>query len=415
MSVFLSERLHEESKRAFASIRTERNREKKLRIADNYFNLVDSIFQNQNLSPCIVTLNDLAEKQMVLYGKKPQDFYVCFFSLKELLRKRSAESLYLLFTYWRITKATKDLKRLIASIIDYIQTYFDDFDHDPDMHLYYPTDGLINIKKLAVISHWLEHISFHSVGLFGHAGDDEVWTEGAKEMLDDMHKRKIDMADEIFVINVGGYIGSSTRYEIEYAETAGKPVRYLESGEDSFIPDVNLDETIAKLKKREKDIRTYFEIMQMADDLNDPAFQKKYDAFNRVRRNKAWRTEYFELMADFRKRSNPTFGEILLRLQQKTGQIEASFSSKMLATLDADMPIWDSNVLKVLDLKLTGNTTELKMSNAVVLYDRICRWYKAFLQTENAQNMIRRFDTEFPEFKAMSVTKKIDFILWSNV
>ena len=46
-----------------------------------------------------------------------------------------------------------------------------------------------------------------SVGLFGHSGDDEVWTEGTKEMLDDMHKRKIDMADEIFVINVGGYIG----------------------------------------------------------------------------------------------------------------------------------------------------------------------------------------------------------------
>ena len=67
-----------------------------------------------------------------------------------------------------------------------------------------------------------------SVGLFGHAGDDEVWTEGTKEMLDDMHKRKIDMADEICVINVGGYIGSSTRSEIEYAAAAGKTVKYLE-------------------------------------------------------------------------------------------------------------------------------------------------------------------------------------------
>ncbi len=67
-----------------------------------------------------------------------------------------------------------------------------------------------------------------SVGLFGHSGDDEVWTEGTKEMLDDMHKRKIDMADEIFVINVGGYIGSSTRSEIAYAEAAGKTVKYLE-------------------------------------------------------------------------------------------------------------------------------------------------------------------------------------------
>ena len=67
-----------------------------------------------------------------------------------------------------------------------------------------------------------------SVGLFGHSGDDEVWTEGTKAMLDDMHKRKIDMADEIFVINVGGYIGESTRSEIEYAERNGRKVNYLE-------------------------------------------------------------------------------------------------------------------------------------------------------------------------------------------
>ena len=67
-----------------------------------------------------------------------------------------------------------------------------------------------------------------SVGLFGHSGDDEVWKEGTKEMLDDMHKRKIDMADEIFVINVNGYIGSSTKSEIEYAIAHNKKVSYLE-------------------------------------------------------------------------------------------------------------------------------------------------------------------------------------------
>ena len=75
-----------------------------------------------------------------------------------------------------------------------------------------------------------------SVGLFGHSDDSEVWEnmdEGTltktKEMLDDMHKRKIDMADEIFVINVGGYIGDSTKSEIEYAIAHGKKVNYLES------------------------------------------------------------------------------------------------------------------------------------------------------------------------------------------
>ena len=73
-----------------------------------------------------------------------------------------------------------------------------------------------------------------SVGLFGHSGDDEVWTEGTKEMLDDMHKRKIDMADEIFVINKGGYVGESTRSEIEYAKLTGKGVRYLEEPQHAF-------------------------------------------------------------------------------------------------------------------------------------------------------------------------------------
>ena len=67
-----------------------------------------------------------------------------------------------------------------------------------------------------------------SVGLFGHSGDDEVWTEGTKEMLDDMHKRKIDMADAIYVINVGGYIGESTRSEIDYAARHGKEILFLE-------------------------------------------------------------------------------------------------------------------------------------------------------------------------------------------
>ena len=67
-----------------------------------------------------------------------------------------------------------------------------------------------------------------SVGLFGHSGDEEVWTPGTKEMLDNMHKRKIDMADAIYVINVGGYIGESTRSEIDYAIRNGKTVEYLE-------------------------------------------------------------------------------------------------------------------------------------------------------------------------------------------
>ena len=65
-----------------------------------------------------------------------------------------------------------------------------------------------------------------SVGAFGHAGDS--FTEDQKVILDDIHKRKIDMADAIYVINKDGYIGQSTKSEIAYALRTGKQVIYME-------------------------------------------------------------------------------------------------------------------------------------------------------------------------------------------
>lgn len=75
-----------------------------------------------------------------------------------------------------------------------------------------------------------------SVGFYPHAtqqmhGETEGCTEEQKIALDELHKRKIDLADEILVLNVGGYIGDSTRSEIEYARKHGKPVFWLESPE----------------------------------------------------------------------------------------------------------------------------------------------------------------------------------------
>ena len=67
-----------------------------------------------------------------------------------------------------------------------------------------------------------------TVGFFSHSDKKYVPTFYEKEKLDELHKRKIDLADEILVLNVGGYIGESTRSEIEYAERTGKDVRYLE-------------------------------------------------------------------------------------------------------------------------------------------------------------------------------------------
>jgi len=66
-----------------------------------------------------------------------------------------------------------------------------------------------------------------SVGLFGHNEGLDMDGE-TKKMLDELHLRKIDMSSEILVINVGGYIGDSTKNEIAYAHRNNKNVRYLE-------------------------------------------------------------------------------------------------------------------------------------------------------------------------------------------
>lgn len=69
-----------------------------------------------------------------------------------------------------------------------------------------------------------------SVSMFGHADNKfgNIITPDVKKLLDEVHLRKIDLSNEIFVINVGGYIGESTKKEIQYAKKTGKNIRYLE-------------------------------------------------------------------------------------------------------------------------------------------------------------------------------------------
>lgn len=63
---------------------------------------------------------------------------------------------------------------------------------------------------------------------FNNIKKEEI-NEKTKNMLDEMHRQKIDMSDEIYVINLGGYIGESTKSEVEYAKSKGKKISYLES------------------------------------------------------------------------------------------------------------------------------------------------------------------------------------------
>lgn len=55
---------------------------------------------------------------------------------------------------------------------------------------------------------------------------DRDLTEYEKELLGELHKRKIDLSDAVFIVNVNGYIGESTKKEIEYAKEQGKEIIY---------------------------------------------------------------------------------------------------------------------------------------------------------------------------------------------
>lgn len=70
-----------------------------------------------------------------------------------------------------------------------------------------------------------------SVGCHTHSDSDLGISQDSEEKkkLDELHLRKIDLADEVLILNVGGYIGESTRRELEYATKKGRTVRYLEA------------------------------------------------------------------------------------------------------------------------------------------------------------------------------------------
>jgi hypothetical protein len=72
-----------------------------------------------------------------------------------------------------------------------------------------------------------------SVGLFGQVDNEPIFPE-EKILLDEIHKAKIELADEIFVINSGGYVGNSTKNEIEYARSKHKNVRFFTDEQEDF-------------------------------------------------------------------------------------------------------------------------------------------------------------------------------------
>lgn len=115
-----------------------------------------------------------------------------------------------------------------------------------------------------------------TVAFFEQSEGFEITQEQA-ERLGEIHLRKIDLSDEIFVIDVDGYIGSSTGKEIDYARSQGKAVRYYSAGDipshfsiagsDQTIPKTDLMQVYGQMRAWEKTITLHKTVEQVMEEL----------------------------------------------------------------------------------------------------------------------------------------------------
>jgi hypothetical protein len=169
------------------------------------------------------------------------------------------------------------------------------------------------------------------------------------------------------------------------------------------------------INKAKRGIEQYLEIMKLfplVNVANNQDFQKKYNAFYRVRQRKEnWYKVYYQFMED-QKGFDITFPRVLRYFQEYLGRYEPSFSSKLVATHNPNLPVWDVHVLSNIGLRAPSYTSPHKFNLAETAYHAIQEWYRSFEQSAEGAMIIRMFDEHISEAKFITNTKKIDFVLW---
>ena len=169
------------------------------------------------------------------------------------------------------------------------------------------------------------------------------------------------------------------------------------------------------IENAKKGLEMYISIMELFPNVNvsrNKDFQSLYNGFYKIRHdNQKFYNGYFSFMEEHR--SNiPSFTETLNYLY-KFGRLESSFASKLLATINPELPVWDKFILKHFGLEKpsTKMIKEARIIQANNVYEEIKRKYKEFLETDKSKNWINLFD-EYYQNTNLTSLKKIDLILW---
>lgn len=160
-----------------------------------------------------------------------------------------------------------------------------------------------------------------------------------------------------------------------------------------------------------KKYKLIMDSLNNVDVSQDAEFQRSFNGFYRIRqRDKAFYSTYYSLMEKC-KNKPMEFRDVLETIYLENQRIEASFSSKLLATINTSMPIWDVFVLENLKLKKPAQYSKTRIEDSVKLYNRIVEWYDDITHSFSGKQLIDIFDEEYPDSNISNV-KKIDFILW---
>ena len=100
-------------------------------------------------------------------------------------------------------------------------------------------------------------------------------------------------------------------------------------------------------------------------------------------------------------------------LHRTTGRYEASFASKLLATIDPNMPVIDSIVLRNLNLRLPASSSKQRIARIQELHSTLVACFKEFLTTETGRHLVERFRHEYPSANITEI-KMLDLVLWQT-
>jgi len=148
------------------------------------------------------------------------------------------------------------------------------------------------------------------------------------------------------------------------------------------------------------------------DLMNDLVYRRRFNHFYRVRRGIEWQDKFYRVLQRS-KGQVVTFGQVLRALRRATGRCEASFASKLVATVRPEMPVIDSVVLKNVDLRLPRYNSRARTAQLVRLHQTLVQRFHAFLRTETGRYLVKRFREEYPQAR-ISQVKMLDLVLWQT-